>query len=208
MTKLRIAVLIATVSAGCAAQGLDAGQSLAGPVKVSVAGQSSINHLSFTVSGPFAGASSMTLAVGQPALTLESAGGASRILALSMPLPDIEVTAKAMPPNGLKLRHVSLHGARAPAAIIEAAPDALELHARMPLSVSWSLELGDGSLYPLGDVASDPVDVDVRVVRNDGEALAIVQTHCLGTCWSIDGVAQLSNAELFVQGDAAIATAN
>jgi hypothetical protein len=72
------------------------------------------------------------------------------------------------------------------------------------LVVSWSLELEDGSLYSLGDVATDPLDLDLRVLRSDRQVLATVDARCRGACWSIDGIAQLSNAELQVQGEAAV----
>ena len=80
--------------------------------------------------------------------------------------------------------------------------DALEVRATLPLSLDWSVVLDDGSLYPLGTVHTEPLNVDIQVSRAAGATTATVQAACLGTCFALDGVAKLSNGTVYLEAGA------
>src|SRR6185312_9486053 len=85
--------------------------------------------------------------------------------------------------------------------------DALEVRAMLPLSLDWSAVLADGSVYKLGTVHTAPLNVDIQVSRVGASTTATVQAACLGTCWSVDGVAKLSNGAVYLEADADVTAA-
>jgi hypothetical protein len=179
--------------------------SLAAPVTVSATGAAPRGRVSFKIQGGFTGASDVTLAMAQPTLVLRSTGERATITSLSIPLGDVDVSPETLPPTGLKLRQLVLHAERASAEVVHAEDDVLELSATTPLTLDWSLLLDDGTLYKLGSQHTDPVAVSVDVVRAATGTTATLQATCRGTCWSVAGLAQLSDGNVFLEADAAIA---
>ncbi|HWE28235.1 MAG TPA: hypothetical protein VHB97_09550, partial [Polyangia bacterium] len=120
--------------------------------------------------------------------------------ALSLPLGDVDVPASALPPTGLALRQLSLSADPTRAEIVDAGDDTRTLRATTPLTLHWSLQLADGTLYPLGAVATAPLALDVQIARSDGAttATATVTASCAGTCWSVAGIATLSDGAVYL----------
>lgn len=194
------------VLAGCAGGQPAADDSLARPVDVQT-GAVTDSQVTFTIAGGYAHPSPVTMQVGQPVLKLHTTAARAVVDGLSIPLGDVHVPAMAFPPNGLVLRNLLLKAGPAKATILQAQDDALDLRAALPLELDWSVELQDGSLYPLGPVHTAPVDVDVHVFREDGRTTAIVEAACHGTCWSVDGVATMSDGKVYLEADAQVTPA-
>jgi hypothetical protein len=165
------------------------------------------SNVTFTIEGGFAQPSAVTMAVAEPLIKLHTGGARAELDAVRLPLGDIMVSAEALPPKGVKLRNLVLTAGPAHAEIVHAQADALELHAQLPLALDWSVQLDDGSLYPLGTVRTEAFNVDVQVVRAAGKTTATLQAACDGTCWSVDGVAKLSNGALYLEAAADVTAA-
>jgi hypothetical protein len=194
--------------AGCVAvQAGDAAEtrgSLAAPVAIAAGAVSdgSDSHVDFTIAGGFADARPVALSIAQPTLRLHTTATGAELDTLMLPLGDVDVPAAALPPSGLALRDLVLSAGPARAELVHAEADALELRATVPLTLSWSLRLDDGTLYRLGDVATTPLVVDVQIARAAGQstatAQATVRAACDGTCWALDGVARLSDGAVYL----------
>lgn len=195
------------VAAGCAEGHPAADDSLAQPVDVTT-GAVTNSDVSFTIAGGFAQPRAVTMQVAAPVLQLHTTADRAELDSLSMPLGDVDVPASAFPPNGIHLRNLTLKVAPAKAAILDAQDNALDLRAKLPLELDWSVQLDDGSLYALGPVHTDPVNVDIHVFRDGAQATAVVQAACLGTCWSVDGVATLSDGAVYLEAAADVTPAN
>ncbi len=200
--------LVSLAVAGGCAQGHPAAtpDSLAGPITVAT-GSVTHSSVTFTVEGGFAKPSAVMMAVAEPLLKLHTRNDRAELDAIALPLGDVTISAEALPPKGLVLRHLVIKAPATRAEVMHAQDDALELRAHLPLSLDWSLQLDDGSLYPLGTVHTSPVDVDVQLVRSDGRVTATVQASCPGTCWVDDGVAKLSDGTLYLEADADVTAA-
>ena len=148
------------------------------------------------------------MTVATPRLALHTTADRALIDALTVPLGDVTIPAAALPPHGLILRNLVVKAPATRAEILHAQDDALELRATVPLSLDWALQLDDGSLYPLGTVHTEPLELDIDVVRAGGQTTATVQAACGGTCWSVDGVATLSNGSMYLEADAEVTAAN
>ncbi|MDB4969482.1 MAG: hypothetical protein JWN44_5171 [Myxococcales bacterium] len=161
------------------------------------------SSVSFTIEGGFAQASEVSMTVAKPILKLHTTDKYAEIDAVTLPLGDVTISAEALPPRGLILRNLVVKTGAAHATVMHAQADALELRAKLPLSLDWAVQLDDGSLYQLGTVKTAPLNVDVQIVRGaDGKSIATVQAACLGTCWAVDGVAKLSDGNVYLQTDA------
>ena len=173
--------------------------SLAAPLSI-VAGEASASHVDFVIAGGFDGARPVTLTIGQPTLRMHTTASGAELDALDLPLGDVDVPASALPPSGLALRQLALSAAPTRAEILDAGDDALTLRATTPLTLRWSLELADGTLYPLGAVATAPLALAVQIARSDGPTAATVTVtaRCAGTCWAIDGLATLSDGAVYL----------
>lgn len=134
---------------------------------------------------------------------LVQTGEHPRLAELELPLGDLDVPASVLPPSGLKLRGLALQlPGPVDAQVLHEQPDALELEARTPLQLSWSLVLENGTLYPLGPSRTEPLLVDVDVVRKGASTIATVSARCDGTCWSLPGIAELKDGALYVEAPA------
>jgi hypothetical protein len=192
---------------GCA-QGHPAdSESLAQPVQIQV-GSVEEGNVTFTIQGGFSDSRVVEMPVAAPTIKLHTTGEHAELDALTLPLGDIMVPATALPPSGLQLRNLVLTAGPAHAQVMHAQDDALELRAKLPLTLQWSVQLQDGSLYRLGPVHTDAVNLDVNVVRAGGITTATLQAGCLGNCWSVDGVAQLSDGALYLLGNADVTPAH
>ncbi len=180
--------------------------SLARPVAVET-GAVAQSDVSFTIEGGFAAATQVAMVVQKPTVKLHTTGDRAMLDAIELPLGDVTISAEALPPKGLILRNLVVKAPAARAEIMHAQDDALELRATLPLSLDWSVQLDNGSLYPLGTVHTEPLNLDVTVVRANGQTTATVQAACLGTCWAVDGVAKLSNGALYLEADADVTAA-
>lgn len=181
---------------------------LDGPVTVTVAGRAPDSSMELDASGGQAvKPQPIALKIEEIALSARS-GAHPRIEGLTLPLADVDVPASVLPPTGLALRELTLRLPQAVAAkVIHQQPDALELEAETPLELDWSLVLDDGSLYPLGPARTEPLRLEVDVVRQGEQAVVTVTARCEGTCWSLDGVARLQNGSLFVEAPAEVEAA-
>lgn len=193
-------------AAGCAQGHPAPDDSLTQPVAVE-SGTVTESSVTFTIEGGFAQPSEVSMTVARPTLKLHTSGqGATRfaeIEAVTLPLGDVTIPAAALPPKGLILRNLVVKTGATHATILHAEDDALELRARLPLSLEWAVQLDDGSLYQLGTVRTEPINVDVQVIRGaDGRSMATVQAACLGTCWSVDGIAKLSDGAVYLETEA------
>jgi hypothetical protein len=193
-------------AAGCAEGHPAANGSLAEPVAVATSTVADSN-VSFTIEGGFASATQVALNVHQPIVKLHTADGRAWLDAVSLPLGDIDISADALPPNGLALKNLVVSAPATHAEILHDQVDALEVRAMLPLSLDWSAVLADGSVYKLGTVHTAPLNVDIQVSRVGASTTATVQAACLGTCWSVDGVAKLSNGAVYLEADADVTAA-
>jgi hypothetical protein len=156
----------------------------------------------FTISGGFSGATTLTIPTHDALLELQSTGTRATIETLEVPLGDIKISAQALPPSGLQLRNLSLHLSDVLATTMHASDDSLSFHAEAPLVLEWSLQLEDGSLYPLAPTPTDPMPIDVTVTRNAGDVALRFVAACKGTCWSDRGLAQLSDGSVILDAGA------
>ena len=193
-------------AAGCAEGHPQATDSLAAPVQVET-GAVAASTVSFTIEGGFANASQVAMTVDQPLVRLHTTGSSAMLDAVQLTLGDVTIPASALPPKGLILRHLVVKAPATRAEIMHVQDDALELRATLPLSLDWAMQLDDGSLYPLGTVHTEPVNVDINVVRANGRTTATVQAACVGTCFAVEGVAKLSNGAIYLETDADVTAA-
>ena len=193
-------------AAGCTEGHPTANDSLARPVQVET-GAVAESSVSFTVEGGFAAATQVAMTIKQPLVKLRTSGDRATLDAVELPLGDVTISADALPPKGLVLRNLVVKAPATRAAILHEQDDALELRATLPLSLDWSMQLDDGSLYPLGTVHTEPLNLDITVVRANGQTTATVQAACLGTCFAVDGVAKLSNGAIYLEADAEVSAA-
>lgn len=190
-------------TAGCSEGHSTLHESFVNPVAVQT-GAVTDSSVRFTVEGGFAAATEVTMAVARPLVRLHTGANRATLDAIELPLGDVTISADALPPKGLILRHLVVKAPATRAAIVHAQDDALELRATVPLSLDWSMQLDNGSLYPLGTVHTEPLTVDVTVVRANGQTTATVEAACLGTCFAVDGVARLSNGVVYLEADAEV----
>lgn len=201
-------ILLGCIAAatGCTEGHPAANDSLARPVAVETGAVTNAD-VSFTIEGGFASATQVAMTIAKPIVKLHTSGDRAVIDEVALPLGDVRISAEALPPKGLVLRNLVVKAPASKAEIMHAQNDALELRVTEPLSLDWSMQLDDGSLYPLGTVHTAPINLDINVVRANGQTLATVQAACLGTCWAVDGVAKLSNGSVYLEADAAITAA-
>ena len=199
-------ILLGCMVAGCSGAQPATNDSLARPVAVET-GAVSHSNVTFMIEGGFATASQVAITVQAPLVKLHTTGDRAYLDAVTLPLGDVTISAQALPPKGLVLRNLIVKAPETHAEIMRAQNDALEVRANVPLSLDWSVQLDDGSLYPLGTVRTTPLDLDIDVERSGGLTTATVQAACLGTCWSVDGVATLSNGSLAVDAAADVTAA-
>jgi hypothetical protein len=192
-----------TGSPGAGSPGTGTSASLAAPLAVTAQAVAD-GRVSFTVAGGFAGPTAEQLHVGQATLRLSSTGQRAELEALVLSLEDVDVPARALPPHGLALRQLRLEVGAAALTVEHADDDALQLAGRLPLRLGWSLLLPDGSLFPLGSVETAPVDLEIELVRAGGRTGVTVQAHCAGSCWSVAGVASLSDGTVWLEADAEV----
>ena len=205
--KTMIFFACALGAAGCGQGHPTANDSLKQPVSVA-SGSVADSRVTFTIAGGYAQATPVTMTAAQSVLKLHtSTGERAQLDALELPLGDIKISADAIPPKGLDLRNLVVKAPSVRAQVLYAQDDALELRANVPLTLTASMVLDDGSLYPLGPTHTDPVNIDLQIVRAGGRTTATLQAACLGTCWSVDGVATLSNAAAYLDVDAEVTAA-
>ena len=192
--------------AGCSDGHVATNDSLAQPIAVET-GAVADSHVSFTIAGGYASATPVSMTVGQPLVKLHTTSDRAVLDSIELPLGDVMISAEALPPKGLILRNLIVSAPATHAEIMHAQADALELRANLPLSLDWSMQLDDGSLYPLGTVHTDPLNLDITIVRVDGATTATVQAACLGTCWAVDGVAKLSDGTVYLEAGAEVTAA-
>jgi hypothetical protein len=197
---------MSSLVAGCSDHSpAPAGINLTQPAVVSARTPDSSSHIRIVAAGNLAKTPSpVTLPF--TGLELEVKTSAHpQLTKLSLPIGDVSLSAETLPPNGLKLHDVAL-GIAEPvrATVVHAQRDAVELTVRAPLSLQWSIELADGSLYPLGPAPTAPLDFDVKVVEaTEGKpAIATVTTRCDGACWSLKGIAELRDGALYLEAAA------
>jgi hypothetical protein len=124
-------------------------------------------------------------------------GPHGEITGMEVPLADQDISAQALPPSGLKLRNLQLGlDGDVKVETTVASDDYLELHAEAPLRLAWSVVLADGSIYALGPAVTSPLDFDLQVQREAGQVTATLYAQCSGVCWTIDGLARISDGRL------------
>jgi hypothetical protein len=195
---------------GCgAAPGAAAGPvALDAPVTVVADGQAPTSSMQLQASGGFEQQPQQISLKIKKIQLLAQTGAHPRLDELELPLGDLDVPASALPPSGLKLRDLTLRlPAGVEAQVVHEQADALELEVKTPLELDWSLALDNGSLYPLGPARTEPLRLDLDVVRGESGTVVTVSAHCDGTCWSLPGLAQLENGSLYVEAPADVTAA-
>jgi hypothetical protein len=179
--------------------------SLQDPLEVSAAQPSADTKVSFTVASWKEG-SATRLDVAPTDLRLVfHTGKKGEITGLELPLADQDISAQAIPPNGLKLRNLQLGlDSTVELATQSSSEDFVELHAIAPLRLAWSVVLEDGSVYALGPAITQPMAFDVELERHGDDVTARVYAKCDGDCWSLDGVAHISDGNLHLVAPATI----
>ena len=129
--------------------------------------------------------------------------------AVELPLGDVMISAEALPPKGLVLRNLVVS---APATHAEIMHDAGRTRSRcaptLPLSLDWSVQLDDGSLYPLGTVHTEPLNVDIAVVaRRRRRRRRRCRRPASAPAGRVDGVAKLSNGTVYLEAGADVTAA-
>ena len=135
-------------------------------------------------------------------------GSKSAIDQLDMPLADVEVTKEAMPPNGIALRRLRLTLADPVAAeIVHAQDDTLVLNTKTALVLHWSMLLDDGTIYQLGDVPTEVLDLNVMVTRTGDTTSTLVEARCPGRCVTLDGLGDLRDGLVWAEGAGVVSPA-
>jgi hypothetical protein len=192
-----------TVLAGCGDGHSASSSSLSQPLSVRT---STIDdsRVTFTIQGGYSQPTAITMTSPQALLSLHTTAGRAELDALTLPLGDVTISPDAMPPNGLILRNMVLRADASRADVLHAQDDALELRAMVPLTLDWSMQLQDGSLYRLGPAHTAPLSVAVQIKREGARTIATLQAGCAGVCWAIDGVATLSDGVVYLDADAEV----
>jgi hypothetical protein len=129
-------------------------------------------------------------------------GDKPQLVSLDLPVDDMNVSAMAMPPNGLQLRQISLHIQQpVPAKVVSVTDDSVEITAHAPLYLRWRMVLDDGSTWALGPSRTEALDLDVSVVRSGDGYTATLDARCPGECWTLDGIAALRDGQLDLAAD-------
>jgi hypothetical protein len=150
----------------------------------------------------------ITFTVQSVSLTART-GDRPELTSLDLDIGDVDVPASALPPSGLQLRDVALHVEDPTRAdVIDVQEDALELGVHTPLTLSWSLVLDDGSLWKLGPASTEALDLHLTILRDATGFTTTVNTICSGECWSVQGVASLRDAQLYVEAAADVRPMN
>jgi hypothetical protein len=201
MTLLLVAV---AGCAGGAAPPVLMSPSLAQPLQVTATAPSAASAVSFDISWKSSSMTHLQLQPSDLGLVLRT-GRHGEITGLELPLADQDISAEALPPSGLKLRNLQLGlDGTVPLDTQAAAEDYLELHAEAPLRLAWSVVLSDGSLYALGPAVTAPLSFDVQLERRQGVVTAEVYAKCSGDCWTLDGLAHISDGQLHLIAPAEI----
>jgi hypothetical protein len=200
-------VTILVVLAGCAQSASTqlAPPSLAQPLEITVAQPTAASAVSFDIaSWKEDSQTHLDLTPSDLRLVLRT-GSHGEITGLEVPLADQDISAQALPPSGLMLRNLQLGlDSNAKVETMAASEDYLELHAEAPLRLAWSVVLADGSIYALGPAVTTPLSFDVQVEREAGQVTATLYALCNGVCWTIDGLARISDGQLHLVAAAEI----
>jgi hypothetical protein len=194
----RIALLI--LFAGCAAQSAStelAPPSLAQPVEIVVSQPAAASAVSFDVASWKQDSQTHLDLTPVDLRLVVRTGHFGEITGMEVPLADQDISAQALPPSGLKLRNLQLGlDGDVKVTTMAASDDYLALHAEAPLRLAWSTILADGSVYALGPAVTAPLAFDVQLQRESGLVTATIDARCDGDCWTIDGLARISNGQL------------
>jgi hypothetical protein len=181
---------------GCTARNASGPIPLFDPVRVTAVGapapDSAVRF--HAVGGVGARAADIDLPVRQLTLVLVTDGDRAKLEELVLAVDDMNIPPDVLPPSGLPLRDLRID-VHAPGhmQVVQADENALALMAPMPLVLDWSMALPDGSLWPLGPAATDPLTLALAVTRTaDGTRVAVDAT-CRGTCWSLPGMVEVSD---------------
>jgi hypothetical protein len=179
--------------------------SLTQPLQLTAARPTAESEVSFDIS-TWGGGQKAHLAMLPSDLRLVlRTGRHGEITGLELPLADQDISAEALPPSGLMLRELQLGLDDTVELETEASTDDyLELHAEAPLRLAWSVVLADGSVYGLGPAVTTPLSFDVQVEREAGQLTARVYARCSGDCWTLDGLARISDGQIHLVAPAEI----
>jgi hypothetical protein len=203
-----IAAVSLAAAAGCSdgsAPPTLAAPSLASPLQISAASPTAESGVTFDVASWNAGSTThLTLAPPDLQLVLRT-GKQGQITALEVPLPDVDVSADSIPPNGLHLRDLQL-GLDSNIELVTdyASEDYIELHAAAPLRLAWSVLLDDGTPWALGPAVTEPLSFDLEVERDGDQVTARLYARCDGACWTLDGVARISDGQVHIVAPATL----
>lgn len=196
-------LLIAGCHDGAAPPAL--GPSLQDPLEVSAAHPSADTKVSFTVASWKDGsATHLDLAPTDLRLVFRT-GQKGEITGLELPLADEDISSQAIPPDGLKLRNLQLGlDSTVDLETESTSDDFVELHATAPLRLAWSVVLDDGSVYALGPAITAPMAFDVELEKHGDAVIARLYAQCAGDCWSLDGVAHISDGQIHLVAPATL----
>jgi hypothetical protein len=102
-------------------------------------------------------------------------GATPAIDMLEIPLGGMEISSTTLPPSGLSLRNMVLSiPTSLPVKVEHAQVNAIEMRVGTPLRLTWSKLEGDGTLTELEPVPSEPVELDIQVLLENGVPTAVI----------------------------------
>jgi hypothetical protein len=208
LAAVSLAAVSLAAAAGCSdgpAPTTLAAPSLASPLQISASSPTADSGVTFDVAS-WNGGSSAHLTLTPPDLQLVlRTGQDGQLTALELPLGDVDVSADAVPPNGIHLRDLQL-GLDSTLQLTTdyASADYLEVHAVGPLRLAWSVLLDDGTTWALGPAVTEPLSFDLEVERDADQVIARLYARCDGACWTLDSIARISDGQVHIVAPATL----
>lgn len=184
--------------AACAGPGrVDAGDSFV--ISADRAATTVTSRLTVSVGGARPAAVELPVSMLTAQVAWTPVGGSLRTLVI--PLGDVDVSAERFPPDGLRLREVTLDLPAVAHGSGHVTPDeTVKLDVVAPMRLTMGLQLPSGETYGLGQTTTAPVKIHVEA----GPESVGVKAECRGVCWKVGGVAEMSDALADVSSPATI----
>jgi hypothetical protein len=201
-TELTIVVAAVVAASGCSHEKMGLAP-LDQPAVVIASGAQPQSQVTIYRQGAMDPADSLTVVqVSNAFVRVTSDASHAHIDYLLFLLKDIDLAPTTAMPKGLRLRNqqLELDGGLA-AELPQHEPNALTAQAHGSMTYRASMVADDGSLRPIGPVATKAADFDVRATRYEFGVRVTVDAAPQGSCWSVPGVLDVSNCSLYVETD-------
>jgi hypothetical protein len=198
--SLMIALAVTAAASGCSKGSDTASVALDHPTTVRASGAQPQSQLTlYRVGVTDATRALSTVQIRDASLKVYAGGDRAVVEELTLKLADSDMAPTDTMPAGVRLRNQQLKLAGwLPATLTQREPDALAVQAHGSLQYSAELLNADGTLTPIGPVASDASDLDVHATRYEFGVKITVDTTPQGKCWNVPGVLEVGNCSLFV----------